>query len=111
MTLRIEKNNFYSEGGRLAPWLGDEKATFESTVNAALELICSTEVGSSLLRAIEDASKEVLIVKAAGKVGNKCAQPDQGVPACAAACYTEVLNPGEDYVETLDWKGNPRNFL
>ena len=64
MTLRIETNNFYTEGGGLAPlWLTDEKDKFEPRVKAALEQIRSTEVGSSLLRAIEGAGQEVLIVK------------------------------------------------
>jgi hypothetical protein len=52
MTLRIETNNFYTEGGGLAPlWLTDEKDKFAPRVNAALEQIRSTEAGSSLLRA------------------------------------------------------------
>jgi hypothetical protein len=66
-----------------------------------LEQLSSSEVGSSLLGEIKGAGHEVLIVKAAGTVGNKCAQQDRGMPACAAACYVEVLD-----VKLLDKKIN-----
>jgi hypothetical protein len=99
MTLRIETNKFYSEGGQLATWFSKEKDEFEPRVKAALEQLSSSEVGSSLLGEIKGAGHEVLIVKAAGTVGNKCAQQDKGIPACTAACYLEVLD-----VKLLDKK-------
>ena len=94
MTLRIETDKFYTQGGVLAPWYSDEKDKFEPRVKAALEQIRSTEVGSSLLRAIEGAGQQVLIVSAPQILDNKCAQADKGEQACKAACYAEVLDVG-----------------
>jgi hypothetical protein len=94
MTLRIETDKFYTQGGVLAPWYSDEKDKFEPRVKAALEQIRSTEVESSLLRAIEGAGQQVLIVSAPQILDNKCAQADKGEQACKAACYAEVLDVG-----------------
>ena len=94
MTLRIETDKFYTQGGVLAPWYSDEKDKFQPTVKAALEQIRSIEVGSSLLRAIEGAGQQVLIVSAPQILDNKCAQADKGEQACKAACYAEVLDVG-----------------
>ncbi len=100
MTLRIDTNNFYTRGGTLFDRFTEETHKFEPSVKAALAQIRSTEVGSGLIKAIESAGQEVLIVRPAPNVGaNKCAQSDKGQQACDAACYQEVLK-----VELMDKK-------
>jgi hypothetical protein len=91
MTLRIS-TQIYNGKAQIVPAVGNEADGFEAAVNAALERICSTAVGSSLLRAIEGAGQEVLIVKAGQNTDNTCVQSSQTEQACDAACYQEVLD-------------------
>src|ERR1700676_5580805 len=90
MTLRIS-TQFYKGKAQLSPSDGGADG-FESTVNTALDRIRSTEAGVGLLREIEGAAQEVLIVKAGEDVSNTCVQSLQSEPACNAACYLEVLD-------------------
>jgi Effector protein len=92
MTLRIDGAQIYKGNAQLVPSSGNDADGFESAVKTALERIRSTEVGGSLLSAIEGATNEVLIVKPGQDVGNTCVQSDQSPKACIAACYLEVLD-------------------
>jgi hypothetical protein len=90
MTLRIS-TQIYKGKAQLSP--SDTEADgFESTVNTALDRIRSTEAGVSLLREMEGAVQEVLIVKAGNNVDNTCVQSVQTELACDAACYLEVFD-------------------
>jgi hypothetical protein len=94
MTLRIE-TTFYCTGvgvqAGVHAWAGADTGKFASTVKGALEEIRSTEVGSGLLTAIDQATNELLIVKAVAPASNGCEQPVAGEQEWNAACYTEVL--------------------
>jgi hypothetical protein len=97
MTLTIDTQRVYKGNQRLVAADANETDGFASAVNEALQLICSTEVGDSLLRAIEGAGQAVLIVKAEKKGGGKsqdnaCVQSSHTELAYNAACYQEVLN-------------------
>jgi Effector protein len=90
MSLRIS-TQIYIGKAQISPAVGTEADGFESTVNTALDRIRSTKAGVSMLREIEDAAQEVLVVKAGNNVDNTCVQAVQTEPACDAACYREVF--------------------
>jgi hypothetical protein len=90
MSLRIS-TQIYIGDAQISPAVGTEADGFESTVNTALDRIRSTEAGASMLREIEDAAQEVLVVKAGNNVDNTCVQAVQTELACDAACYREVF--------------------
>ena len=77
---------------QLVSALGNLADGFKAAVNTALEQIRSTEIGPSLLRAIEGTGPEVLILKAGQNVDNTRVQSLQTESACDAACYEQVLS-------------------
>lgn len=89
MTLRTETNFFKDDVGLLLS--NEAKENFQRSVDVSLEQIRSTDVGSSLLGEIAQARHEVVIVRAARSVGNKCRQKDDSTKGRMAACYKEVL--------------------
>jgi hypothetical protein len=91
MTLRIT-TQIYAGQARLVPATGNEGDGFESAVNSALECIRSISIGAELVRAIESAGLEVLIVKPGKDQSNLCVQSSQTEQACNDACYQEVLD-------------------
>jgi hypothetical protein len=90
MTLRTETE--FVVGMAWPPLTDEDKVNFRRSVDESLAQIRSTEVGSSLLDDIVRAGHELLILRAAPAVGNKCMQTDASIKAGAAACYKELLS-------------------
>lgn len=90
MTLRIADETFNAQRQVVPNQPAD--GAFPQAVQQALELIRASSAGAEMLKEIEQAVPELMIVKAGDKVENKCAQKLDTDPACDAACYREVLD-------------------
>jgi len=90
MTLRISAETFTKQR-QLMPAPEREEAFIKATKEALLR-IGGCDFGAAMLKDIDQAGSELVIVIAGAGVENMCAQKLDTDAACDAACYQEVLS-------------------